>query len=78
MRRQRTFSGPCYFVAGNRILLSETCTERILAEPIPIHTYPENHRSHLPENEARLNALLSSNRTFAERGIDLFLEQTST
>jgi len=175
VRRHRALAEPGCFVAGNRILLAETFTRRVLAECIPIHTWgnacwlaaflrrdanrvapllrfspnavfrkarpqrwdgvktcnfalwradllrvngldenyegwgledsdlvirllharllhksarffapvfhlwhPENDRSHLPANEARLSALLSSNQTLAERGIDRYLDQTAT
>ena len=39
VRRHRMLAEPGYFVAGNRILLTERFTRRVMAERIPIHTW---------------------------------------
>ena len=39
VRRHRQLAEPGYFVAGNRILLTERFTHRVMTERIPVHTW---------------------------------------
>lgn len=55
--QHRTLAAPGWMVAGNRILLSESFTQRVLAEHTPIHGW-SNERWQVAQREGSINRTL--------------------